>query len=253
VVNLVKNKKQIKQKQTLVLAQKESTSLADLATTALRNKILDLSLTPSEHLEERMLLEKFPFGRTPIREALNRLMAEGLVEAKNGRGAYVASMSIWHTHQLLEAYVIIEKVVASLINFTDKNLVLDLKEIQKNYEIVGESANILAITESNSNFHSRLAESTGNRFIVAQAADLHNLARRLSYFIYRSEQEVSKFSAQLERINRQHHEIIAFIEQKNRSELVSLLTEHAVLFRLRLSAVISGGNGVDIDFSPIRL
>jgi DNA-binding GntR family transcriptional regulator len=253
VVNLVKNKKQIKQKQTLVLAQKESTSLADLATTELRNKILDLSLAPSEHLEERMLLEKFPFGRTPIREALNRLMAEGLVESKNGRGAYVASMSIWHTHQLLEAYVIIEKVVASLINFTDKNLVLDLKEIQKNYEIVGESANILAITESNSNFHSRLAESTGNRFIVAQAADLHNLARRLSYFIYRSEQEVSNFSAQLERINRQHHEIIAFIEQKNRSELVSLLTEHAVLFRLRLSAVISGGNGADIDFSPIRL
>ena len=252
MVNLVKNKKQIKQKQTLVLAQKESTSLADLATTALRNKILDLSLTPSEHLEERMLLEKFPFGRTPIREALNRLMAEGLVETKNGRGAYVASMSIWHTHQLLEAYVIIEKVVASLINFTDKNLVLDLKEIQKNYEIVGESANILAITESNSNFHSRLAESTGNRFIVAQAADLHNLARRLSYFIYRSEQEVSKFSAQLERINRQHHEIIAFIEQKNRSELVSLLTEHAVLFRLRLSAVISGGNGADLDFSSIR-
>ena len=253
MVNLVKNKKQIKQKQTLVLAQKESTSLADLATTELRNKILDLSLAPSEHLEERMLLEKFPFGRTPIREALNRLMAEGLVESKNGRGAYVASMSIWHTHQLLEAYVIIEKVVASLINFTDKNLVLDLKEIQKNYEIVGESAKILAITESNSNFHSRLAESTGNRFIVAQAADLHNLARRLSYFIYRSEQEVSNFSAQLERINRQHHEIIAFIEQKNRSELVSLLTEHAVLFRLRLSAVISGGNGVDIDFSPIRL
>jgi DNA-binding GntR family transcriptional regulator len=253
VVNLVKNKKQIKQKQTLVLAQKESTSLADLATTELRNKILDLSLAPSEHLEERMLLEKFPFGRTPIREALNRLMAEGLVESKNGRGAYVASMSIWHTHQLLEAYVIIEKVVASLINFTDKNLVLDLKEIQKNYEIVGESAKILAITESNSNFHSRLAESTGNRFIVAQAADLHNLARRLSYFIYRSEQEVSNFSAQLERINRQHHEIIAFIEQKNRSELVSLLTEHAVLFRLRLSAVISGGNWVDIDFSPIRL
>ena len=195
MVNLVKNKKQIKQKQTLVLAQKESTSLADLATTELRNKILDLSLAPSEHLEERMLLEKFPFGRTPIREALNRLMAEGLVESKNGRGAYVASMSIWHTHQLLEAYVIIEKVVASLINFTDKNLVLDLKEIQKNYEIVGESAKILAITESNSNFHSRLAESTGNRFIVAQAADLHNLARRLSYFIYRSEQEVSNFSA----------------------------------------------------------
>ena len=247
----MKNTKQKNKNKVLTSEKKESTSLADLATTALRNKILDLSLTPSEHLEERMLLEKFPFGRTPIREALNRLMAEGLVEAKNGRGAYVASMSIWHTHQLLEAYVIIEKVVASLINFADEKLVMDLKEIQESYEIVCESADILGITELNSKFHSRLAESTGNRFIVAQAADLHNLARRLSFFIYRSEQEASKFSTQLERINRQHHEIINFIEEKNRSELVSLLTDHAVLFRLRLSAVISGGNGTDLDFSSI--
>jgi len=247
----LKNTKQKNQKKVLTSVKKDSTSLADLATTALRNKILDLSLTPSEHLEERMLLEKFPFGRTPIREALNRLMAEGLVEAKNGRGAYVASMSIWHTHQLLEAYVIIEKVVASLINFADEKLVMDLKEIQESYEIVCKSADILGITELNSKFHSRLAESTGNRFIVAQAADLHNLARRLSFFIYRSEQEASKFSTQLERINRQHHEIINFIEEKNRSELVSLLTDHAVLFRLRLSAVISGGNGTDLDFSSI--
>ena len=58
----------------------DSASLADLATNMLRNKILDLSLAPSEHLEDRILLEKFSFGRTPLREALNRLMSEGLVE-----------------------------------------------------------------------------------------------------------------------------------------------------------------------------
>ena len=93
----MKNTTKIKQIIKSSSVKKDSASLADLATSELRNKILDLSLTPSEHLEERMLLERFPFGRTPIREALNRLMAEGLVETKNGRGAYVASMSIWHT------------------------------------------------------------------------------------------------------------------------------------------------------------
>ena len=68
---------------------KETTSLADLATTALRNKILDLSLNPSEHLEEKMLLERYPFGRTPIREPLNRMMAEGIalfIAAGNSAG-----------------------------------------------------------------------------------------------------------------------------------------------------------------------
>ena len=121
----------ISKKPNIEIVAKETTSLADLATTALRNKILDLSLTPSEHLEEKMLLERFPFGRTPIREALNRLMAEGLVETKNGRGAYVASMSIWHTLQLLEAYVISERVVASLIKFDDVDFPKKTKEFKE--------------------------------------------------------------------------------------------------------------------------
>lgn len=231
---------------------KDNNSLADLATTALRNKILDLSLTPSEHLEEKMLLERFPFGRTPIREALNRLMSEGLVETKNGRGAYVASMSIWHTLQLLEAYVLSERVVASLIKFDDRNLTADLESIQLEYEEVSKNADILGITEKNNKFHNRLAQSTGNRFIAAQHADLHNLSRRLSFFVYSSEQVSNKeFKSQISRITRQHYEIISFIKDKNRSELVELLTEHAVLFRRRLSAVIGGGSGNDLDFSSI--
>ena len=178
----MKNTTKIKQIIKSSSVKKDSASLADLATSELRNKILDLSLTPSEHLEERMLLERFPFGRTPIREALNRLMAEGLVETKNGRGAYVASMSIWHTLQLLEAYVISERVVASLIKFDDVNLVSDLEAIQTEYESVSKNADILGITEKNNRFHRRLAQATGNRFIIAQHADLHNLGQEVIIF-----------------------------------------------------------------------
>ena len=246
----MKNTTKIKQIIKSSSVKKDSVSLADLATSELRNKILDLSLTPSEHLEERMLLERFPFGRTPIREALNRLMAEGLVETKNGRGAYVASMSIWHTLQLLEAYVISERVVASLIKFDDVNLISDLEAIQTEYESVSKNADILGITEKNNRFHRRLALATGNRFIIAQHADLHNLARRLSFFVYSSENVSAKeFNLQVSRITRQHYKIIGFIQSQNRSELVSLITEHAVLFRLRLSAVIGGAADKEIDFS----
>ena len=88
-------------------------SLTKQATSDLRNRILDLSLSPGEHLDEKMLLKKFPFGRTPIREALNRLIAEGLVKTKNTRGTYVASMNISDNLQLLDAYVISERVIST--------------------------------------------------------------------------------------------------------------------------------------------
>ena len=80
-------------------------SLTKQATSDLRNRILDLSLSPGEHLDEKMLLKKFPFGRTAFREALNRLTAEGLVKTKNTRGPAVASRNITNTVQLLDAYV----------------------------------------------------------------------------------------------------------------------------------------------------
>jgi len=245
--------KGLKSKAGLSVITKDTATLADLATAALRDKILDLSLEPGEHLEEKKLLEKFPFGRTPIREALNRLMSERLIEARNGRGAYVANMSVSHTMQLLEAYVISERVISSLLKFEDPNIISDLEKIQFKYEEMANSKNILGITEWNRKFHNRLAQATGNHFLIGQAAELHNLARRLSYFVYRSEQESpTEYNSQLLRIARQHHEIIKFIKEKNRSELVALICGHAELFRQRLGAVIGGGHDSQINFSMIR-
>ena len=231
----------------------DSASLADLATNMLRNKILDLSLAPSEHLEDRILLEKFSFGRTPLREALNRLMSEGLVETKNGRGAYVASMGIWHTLQLLEAYEINERVVASLIKFEDNGLIKDLINIQLNFEKLSKNLDLLGITEINSKFHNRLAKSTGNKFIFDQSAHLHNLVRRLSYFVYRSEQvSTLEISSQLPLINNHHHKIIKFIQKIDRKHLMKVMNEHTNLFRKRLSKIIEGKMDSELNFPTIE-
>ena len=61
---------------TLKPRKKHSGSLTSLAITALRKDILNLTLQPGEHLDEKMLLIKYPYGRTPLREALSKLMAK---------------------------------------------------------------------------------------------------------------------------------------------------------------------------------
>ena len=125
-------------------------SLTKQATSDLRNRILDLSLSPGEHLDEKMLLKRFPFGRTPIREALNRLIAEGLVKTKNTRGAYVTSMNISDTLQLLDAYVISEKVISTFADLSQESFLKDLKIFQNEYEKVCLKPDLLLITEINS-------------------------------------------------------------------------------------------------------
>src|SRR6185312_410537 len=59
----------------------------------LREDLLSARLEPGRKLSMRFLMEKYATGQTPLREALNRLTAEGLVERRDQRGFSVAEMS----------------------------------------------------------------------------------------------------------------------------------------------------------------
>jgi len=71
----------------------------------LKRLILDGELPPGETLVERTLAERLNVSRTPVREAIFRLEREGLVEAVDGKGAFVASYAI---DDLIEIYQIRE-------------------------------------------------------------------------------------------------------------------------------------------------
>ncbi|MGZ5737709.1 MAG: GntR family transcriptional regulator [Burkholderiales bacterium] len=72
---------------------------------SLKQLILDGTLAPGEPLIERTLAERLSVSRTPVREAIFRLEREGLIEAVDGKGAFVASYSI---DDLIEIYQIRE-------------------------------------------------------------------------------------------------------------------------------------------------
>lgn len=61
---------------------------------ALRAEILDWSLPPGAGLGEVEQAERLGISRTPVREALSRLVADGLAEQAPGRGTVVADLSM---------------------------------------------------------------------------------------------------------------------------------------------------------------
>ena len=67
-------------------------SVLDLVTSTLREQILDHTLKPNERLRQEELAARLGVSRMPVRDALKRLEAEGLV-AITPRGAVVADMS----------------------------------------------------------------------------------------------------------------------------------------------------------------
>ncbi len=72
---------------------KDSPNLRELTTQALRNAILGMHFKPKERLVERRLCEQTGVSRTCVREALQHLESEGLVERVPNRGLFVATVS----------------------------------------------------------------------------------------------------------------------------------------------------------------
>ena len=69
----------------------------------IRNRILSLELAPGAGLDEQELIASLGVSRTPIREALIQLSAEGLVEMLPNRGARVAKIDLPGVREFFEA------------------------------------------------------------------------------------------------------------------------------------------------------
>jgi DNA-binding GntR family transcriptional regulator len=142
----------------------------------LRQRIYKRELEPGSWIDELKLAEEYGISRTPLREALKVLAAEGLVTMKVRRGAYVTEVSekdlsdVYHLLSLLEsdaAGVVAERA-------TDAEL-KDLQALHKELEAaVGTRDKFFAINER---FHMRLLEIAGNRWRDQMVADLRKVMK----------------------------------------------------------------------------
>ncbi|MCF8468285.1 MAG: GntR family transcriptional regulator [Sneathiella sp.] len=90
------------------------TSRANEILPVLEQEIVTGALKPGTRLDETILAEKFGVSRTPIREALNRLSASGLVEIRPRRGAIVAAISLQDLMNMFEVMADLEALCARL-------------------------------------------------------------------------------------------------------------------------------------------
>jgi DNA-binding GntR family transcriptional regulator len=142
----------------------------------LRQRIFSRELAPGSWIDEMKLAEEYGISRTPLREALKVLAAEGLVTMKVRRGAYVTEVSekdlsdVYHLLSLLEsdaAGVVAERASDAQI--------AELQSLHKQLEAAaGHREKFFAINER---FHMRLLEIAGNRWRDQMVADLRKVMK----------------------------------------------------------------------------
>ena len=160
-------------------------SLTDRAYHALEEMIVTLKLEPGIVLSETSLAAELAIGRTPIREALQRLTREGLVTILPRKGILVTEINPAKQLQLLEVRRELEKLIARGAakhrSAEEKPLFL---EIAEGMERAARDNDDITFMRHDEGFNSLAAKAARNEYASRAMGLLHGLSRRFWYVHY---------------------------------------------------------------------
>lgn len=142
----------------------------------LRARIFERELEPGAWIDEMRLCAEFGISRTPLREALKVLAAEGLVTMRVRRGAYVTEMSSTDVAQVYHLLGLLESDAAALVaTHADDAARQRLASLHARLEgQVRQREDFFATNEA---FHMALLEAAGNRWAVQIVTELRRVMR----------------------------------------------------------------------------
>lgn len=143
---------------------------------SLRQQIFARRLEPGQWIDELAWCGEFGISRTPLREALKVLAAEGLVTMKLRRGAYVTEVSQEDVQQLYHLLALLESDAAATVarQATDKQLA-SLLQLHQALESQAKQRDEFFAT--NEQFHMALLDVAGNRWARQMVVDLRKVMK----------------------------------------------------------------------------
>ncbi len=189
----------------------------------LRQSILELTLPPGSPLDEVRLSEQFEMSRTPIREALVRLVAEGLATTLPNRNTIVSPIDFVAMPTYFEALTLMYRVTtrSAALHHRPEQLA-PIAAHQSAFAAAVAERNALAMIGANRDFHVAIAEAGGNAYFTAFFARLLDEGRRVLRLYY------SSFDDRLPRqYVVEHEEIVAAIAARDAELCDRLSAAHA--------------------------
>jgi len=126
--------------------------------------IEDGELVPGSRLREAELAERFQISRTPVREALGRLEAQGLVAHEPHRGASVAQLDYGQVSELYDLREVLEGTAARLAAIHASAVETEILEemVARDRTLLGDAP---ALARTNRLFHRQIHGAARNRFL----------------------------------------------------------------------------------------
>ena len=211
-------------------------TLAEHARLILREDILRGRLAPGERLSEADITARTGVSRTPVREAMRLLHAEGLVTAERGRGTYVArrlsrddAMVVYRCRLLIEPPM----TRAAAANATPAD-VRRLEEILHRFrdELRGDR-DTRTISSIDAEFHIAIYEASKSELLAIFRSYWAKLQLQLSALVY-SREDPERYCAE-------HDAILDAIRDRDGTTAARIMTQHIERGKLRVEESFGGG------------
>jgi len=220
---------------------------AERALQELRELILGGAIAPGARLGEVELAERLGVSRTPVREALSRLAAEGLVDISPNRGARVATWTVAELEGVFDLRVSLEpQLTAFAVPNASATDIAELDELAHRMVEVGSPGprqDLDALVPLNRDFHDRLVALAGHSTLAtALAAAIHPPIVRRNFSAYDAES--------LRRSLAHHLEIVAALRAADAGWARAVMTAHISNARAVMVRAATAGTTQDPRQDP---
>jgi DNA-binding GntR family transcriptional regulator len=220
---------------TLAIHQPEAAdarSLSDQAYYRIRELIVTLELPPGSPVSERELMERLALGRTPIREALQALARERLVEVYPRRGMFVSRVDVRDLAGLSEVRLTLEPRAARLAaeRATDADRAT-IAVLLKELDHVRDQPDERALIDLDQRIHRHIYECTHNPFLAATLNEYYVLTLRIWFLAL---DRVTR----LQDAVREHRELLRAIRAGNAERAEEAMRRHVTGFENAIRRVL---------------
>jgi len=188
-------------------------------------------MPPGSVVNEARLREDLHIGRTPIREALQRLARENLVRSVPHRGTFVTDVNITDLARITEVRVVLEshaaKLAAEKLSGSDRESIENLIEVLQG-ERLSDQRELMLLDQE---VHRRIYQATRNPFLEATLERYFNLSLRLWYLVLDRE-------VRLRQAVDEHVELLKAVLAGDGTKAEEIMRRHVVGFEREIRKVL---------------
>jgi len=212
-------------------------SLSESAYQALKEKIVTLQLPPARLVNEAEAMAELKMGRTPIREAFQRLALENLVVILPRRGILVADLNLSDLQKIFEVRIELEAHAARLAaKRATPNQIAEMEALFADADDIIRRGDHRQLIHLDHQAHRLLAHAAQNEFLEEFLERLYNHVLRLWYV---SLHQVSRLREAIA----EHRDIIAAVKAGDGERAAQIMRAHIAGFQAEFAiALNSGGN-----------